>query len=274
MRALAVVVLAWLLSSVQMSVGAQEVFVTRGAGGNPAFSDKAPPGATPVTLPPLNVIEPIPVVRGVPAISAPNERGNPAPAAPAYHRFRISFPEDEGSVVANTAVFEVRVAPEPPLQLGAGHAITVSINGRPVGQRFTATEFMIPPEFWGDALPPANQRYQLDAAIVDRDGRVLERARPVTFYLRQVAGVFRRPPPSAATAAAGSAAAAARAEQPGSGEAAGGADREESAGEAAPATGASRSLTRHRVRLSLGPVSCWPVSTSESLAAGAGYVHR
>lgn len=192
-RGVGLVVQAWLLLSVQVGAGEQDVFVTRSAGGNPVFSDKAAPGATPVTLSPLNVIEPIPVGKTLPAVSVPHETAKPAAAAPAYRRFTIVFPEDEGSVAANTALFEVRVAPEPPLQLGEGHSIAVSINGRSVGQRFTATEFVIAPEFWGDALPPVNQRYQLDAAIVDRDGRVLTRARPVSFYLRQVAGIFPRP---------------------------------------------------------------------------------
>lgn len=183
-----------LLLSLPAAVLAQEVFVTRGTGGSPVFSDQPQPGAKPVTLPPLNVIEPLPVAKGAPAASRQHlEATQPMAVVPAYRRFRIVFPEDDGSVAANTAVFEVRVALEPALQLGEGHAIMVSVNGRPVGQRFTASEFMIPPEFWGDVLPPANQRYQLDAAIVDRDGQMLKRASPVTFYLRYVAGVHRHP---------------------------------------------------------------------------------
>jgi hypothetical protein len=142
------------------------------------------------------VIEPLPVSRA-PARPRARRRktAEPQPAVPAYQKFSIVSPENDGSVLANTALFEVRVAVEPPLQLGEGHAVTVSINGRPVGQRFTAGEFMIPPEFWGDTLPPANQRHQLDAAIVDRNGAVLRRAEPVTFHLRYVAGLQHRHAP-------------------------------------------------------------------------------
>jgi len=175
---------------------AQDVFVTRDANGRPVFSDQGQPGARPLTLPPLNVIEPIPVP---PPAAQGKQKPDTSPAAAreaaAYQRLRIVFPEDESSVAANAAVFEVRVAVEPPLQLAEGHAIVVRINGRAIGQRFTATEFMIPPEFWGDYLPPGNQRYQLDAAIVDRDGVILKRAVPVSFHLRAVAGVYRRPYP-------------------------------------------------------------------------------
>lgn len=163
---------------------AQGVYVTPGANG-PVFSDKAQPGAREVILPPLNVVAP-------PAAPAAQERASegdqdrarPTAAPFAYRDFSIVQPENDGSMLANTALFEVRVAVDPPLQLGEGHAFMVSINGRPVGQRFTTTEFMIPPEFWGDVAPSAGQRLQLDASIVDRDGRELSKAEPVRFFMR------------------------------------------------------------------------------------------
>jgi hypothetical protein len=196
MKRLLVIAPLGILLTVQTATLGQEVFVTRGAG-SPVFSDKPQPGAKPVTLPPLNVVAPVLVPAsgsGVVAPAGAQEESRKAPApAPVYGKFKIVFPEDNGSVVANTALFEVRVAVDPALQLGEGHAFTVRINGRPVGQRFTATEFMIPPEFWGDTLPPANQRQQLDAAIVDRSGTVLMSAVPVTFYLRYATGVHRQP---------------------------------------------------------------------------------
>ena len=138
----------------------QGVYVTPGDQG-PVFSDKPQRGAKEVTLPPLTM-------------------------------FSVVSPENNGSVVANTAVFEVRVAVDPSLQLGAGHAFVVSINGRPVGQRYTATEFMIPPEFWGDTLPPANQSMLLEASIVDGVGQVLKTAPPVWFFMRH-ASLTNRP---------------------------------------------------------------------------------
>lgn len=170
-----------------MPIAAQEVFVTRGTQG-PVYSDRPQPGSSRVTLPELNVTQPVPVTRNTtpPAPRTADETRGQEAAAPAYQRLAIVFPEDNGAVAANTAVFEVRVAVEPPLQIGQGHAIMVSIDGRPVGRRFTANEFTIPPEFWNDTLPPPNQLHQVDAAIVDRDGAILRRARPVSFTLRSV----------------------------------------------------------------------------------------
>jgi hypothetical protein len=185
---------------------AQPVYETKGANG-PSFSDKPQPGAKAIELKPLNVIDSATLTGGSPAeksVSPPAKRktvsDKPAAEKPvgdkesavAYRSFSIVFPENEGSIVANTAVFEVRLAVDPVLRLGEGHAFAVSINGRPVGQRFTATEFMIPPEFWGDQLPLANQRQQLAAAIVDRNGVVLKEAAPVQFQLRY-ATVQQRP---------------------------------------------------------------------------------
>ena len=173
---------------------AQGVYKTPGAPGQaPVFSDKPLPGAREVSLPPLNVIESPSETQAVPTKGVPGESrpATHAPAAPAYRRLAIVFPENDGSVVANTAVFEVRLAVDPVLQIGAGHAFTVSLNGQGVGRRFTATEFMIPPEFWGDTLPPPNQRMQLDAAIVDREGKVLLQAAPVSFYLRHASRLLR-----------------------------------------------------------------------------------
>ena len=189
------VITAWLALCLFCSAStltAQPVYQSRGANG-PVFSDKPQPGAKAVDLRPLNTIDSATLTGGSAAEkgaapSVPQKAGGePAgnkDAALAYRSFAIVFPENDGSIVANTAVFEVRVTVDPALRLGEGHAIAVSINGQPVGRRFTATEFMIPPEFWGDQLPPANQRHQLAATIVDRNGAVLKEATPVQFQLR------------------------------------------------------------------------------------------
>jgi hypothetical protein len=170
------------------AVPAQGVYMTRGEKG-PIFSDKPAPGAREVTLQPLTVVAP-PKESGPTASAtssaAINDSQKPETAAATYRSFSVVSPENGGSVAANTAFFEVRVAVDPALQLGERHAFAGSINGRPVNQRFTATEFTIPPEFWGDALAQAGQSMQLDASIVDGSGQGLKKTAPVRFYLRYV----------------------------------------------------------------------------------------
>ena len=181
---LAIVCAACLLGT---AAQAQGVYVTPGANG-PVFSDKPQSGAKPVTLQPLNVVVPPQKAdTETPARAADTYPATrPEVTATEYRSFAIVSPEDGGSVAANTALFEVRLAIDPSLQLGEGHAFAVSINGQPVGMRFTATEFTIPPEFWGDTLPPANQSMQVDAYVVDRNGRVLKKAVPARFFMRYV----------------------------------------------------------------------------------------
>lgn len=168
---------------------AQGVYVKQGPNG-PVFSDQPAPGAKEVTLKPINVM-PAPPAETRESTEA-NEAGpkvvtleaKPASAPLSdYDRFQVLSPENDGSTVANTAVFEVRLAVNPPLRLADQHAFVISLNGRPVNQRFTATEFMVPPEFW-EELPPPNQAMQLDASIIDGKGQILKRADSVRFYLR------------------------------------------------------------------------------------------
>ena len=189
MKAVLIALFCALLPTAQ----AQDVYVIQGKNG-PIYTDKPQSGAKAVALPPLNVVAPAPAGNtAVGASAKPPSDDAAKPAgdgaaqtveAPAYRAFSIVWPENEGSVLANTAIFEVRLSVDPPLSLGDRHAFVVSVNGRAVKQRYTATEFMIPPEFWGDSEPPFNQPMQLDASIVDGDGRVLKSAAPVRFYMR------------------------------------------------------------------------------------------
>ena len=187
---------------------AQGVYVTRGANG-PVFSDKPQPGAREVQLQPLNVVpaHTVPSRANASPDAAGSSAGQPKlpknrrasprnsdDALPPYDGFRILFPENNGSVVANTGMFDIRLAVDPPLRLGEGHAFIISINGQPVGQRFTATEFMVPAEFWGGSLPPINQQAQLDASIVDSAGRVIMQASPAVFFMRYTTALQRPHP--------------------------------------------------------------------------------
>lgn len=195
------VVLCVGLMAVSLLPCAQNVYVTRGAHG-PVFSDKPQPGAKEMQLPPLSVIpaQKLPQKQKASSGAAGDMLNDVAkgrvesktPPQTPYGTFTILFPEQNGSVVANTGSFMVRLAVEPPLRLGEGHAFTISFNGQPVGQRFTANEFMFPPEFWGGSMPPINQRAQLDASIVDSAGRVIMNASPAVFFMRYTT-VLQRP---------------------------------------------------------------------------------
>ena len=167
------------------TASAQGVFVTEGENG-PVFSNRPQPGAREVTLPPLSVV---PAVR--PRETPPRpEAAQPAVApAPAYSRFAIEFPEQNGALTTGTGLFNIYLAIEPALR--QGHAFTISIDGRPANVRFSSPRFMLPENFWGNTLPPAGVQMQLDANIVDANGEVLMKAEPVRFVIHYHQG---RPP--------------------------------------------------------------------------------
>ncbi len=167
---------------------AQTVYESRD-GRSKVYSDRPLPGGRAVELRPLTVIEPLPVVPAAREPAVPEV----APV-PLYRSLAIVFPEEDGSVAANHATFEVRVAVDPPLQIAKGHAFSLRLDGRSVPGRYTGTDMMIPPEFFGDVAPAGVQRHVLEAWVVDADGRQLLAAPPVAFQTRFVT-VLQRPRP-------------------------------------------------------------------------------
>jgi hypothetical protein len=184
----------WVLAFL-MAVGpvhAQTVYESKGSAGK-VYSDRPLPGGKPVELKPLNVVDPVPV--------APEAASPAPPPAPdrkdvtvAYRSFSVVFPESGGSVAANTGTFEVRVAIDPPLQISRGHAFVLRLDGRDVPGRFTATEMMVPPEFFGDVRPAGAQQHVIEASVVDLQGGIVTSAAPVGFQTRFV-NVLQRPHP-------------------------------------------------------------------------------
>ena len=120
------------------AASAQGVYVKQGPNG-PVFSDQPAPGAKEVTLKPLNVMPAPPAERG--EGKEANEAGpkvvtvDTTKQVSDYERLQIVSPENDGSVIANTAVFEVRLAVDPPLRLADQHAFVAEAAGRGVHGR-------------------------------------------------------------------------------------------------------------------------------------------
>ena len=165
---------------------AQGVYMTPGKSG-PVFSDKPQAGAREVTLKPLNVVPPVEAPPALPVTKEAKTGRLPEEApAPSYRSLAIVSPENNGSVAGNSSLFEVRLFADPPLSVGEGHVFLVRINGRTVERRFSAPEFVIPPEFWEYGYVPADQSMQIEASIADGAGQILMRAAPVVVYTRQI----------------------------------------------------------------------------------------
>jgi hypothetical protein len=180
-RKSAIAMCSLLLTSV---VTAQTIYESSSGQGK-VYSDRPTTGSKPVELRPLNVIEPTQVAPASPKAPAAEEPKAAAPAL-AYRSLAVVFPEQGGSVAANTATFEVRVSIDPPLQIGKGHAFVLRLDGRTVGIRYTSTEMMVPPEFFGDVIPAGAQRHLLEVSVVDGQGSTVLAATPVDFQTRFV----------------------------------------------------------------------------------------
>lgn len=170
---------------------AQTVYESKSGQGK-VYSDRPVPGGKPVDLKPLNVIEAMPVAPAAPKAVAEEAKPATTAAAIPYRNLAVVFPEAGGSVAANNATFEVRVSIDPPLQIAKGHAFSLRLDGRPVSGRYTATEMMIPPEFFGEVIPAGAQQHVLEVSVVDAQGGSLLSAAPVSFQTRFV-NVLQRP---------------------------------------------------------------------------------
>lgn len=175
------VLAATVLAGCLLCAHAETIYKSAGDKGT-VYSDTPTPGGHEVNLPPSNIVQPPPKSPPAPKeieaekVSAQAER---------YRVFRITQPEDRGSVAATTSAFEVRVAVEPPLQTEFGHAFTLKLNGKPVSKRYLFPEMLIPPEFFGDTIR-VPQQFLVEVSIVDSRGNVLMTAKPVEATMRDV----------------------------------------------------------------------------------------
>ena len=142
----------------------------------PVFSDQPAPGATPIQLPPPNVMD---------APKLPEGAGQPdATQAPGYQSLRIVSPQNEGTIHSNTGQFDIQVSLSPALRKSRGDALILSVNGAPLPRKFGDSTLQVLPDDWQN-VPPAVAETQIQVAVVDKTGKVLIQSDPVQFYLRR-----------------------------------------------------------------------------------------
>ena len=136
----------------------------------PVFSDQPSPGAKELTLPPPNV---------VPG-NAPLLQQAPQPNLPVYRLLNILSPEDKGTVHTNTGAFEVRVQTAPDLR--ADDRIRIKLDGRAIGRSFRSTTISLTEADWQAVASNTSVEHTLQAAVLDKDGKLLIESAPVVFY--------------------------------------------------------------------------------------------
>jgi hypothetical protein len=176
---------AWLLAALLAGAwaapaAAQEtIYKSQGKEG-PIFSNIPSPGATPVELPPPNIVQ----VPGAPSQGKPSSSTPPV----VYQSLVIESPADQGTIHSNTGAIGVRAQLQPALDSARGDVIQAAVDGRPVPRSFASTSFQIDQSDWA-AASPASEEHTLQLSVVSRSGTVLLRSQPVSFYLhRTVSG--------------------------------------------------------------------------------------
>ena len=148
---------------------AQTVYESKDKQG-PVFSETPSPGAQPIDLPPVNVID----------IGNPNVGQKQQQAAPDYTTFTILSPQNQGTVHTNTGAFPVKLALAPALQ--SGNAIQVSLDGTTLPKLRKSLRFKINSSEWQSAAQN-NPLHEIQVAVIDGAGNTLIISGPVKFYV-------------------------------------------------------------------------------------------
>ncbi|MBL8396500.1 MAG: hypothetical protein JNK99_17440 [Candidatus Accumulibacter sp.] len=157
-------------------VSAQPVYETHDREG-PVFSDMPGPGAKPLSLPPVNLMD------GVP--KAPAVAAQPASAAAyTYATLQIMQPQDGGTMHSNTGQIDIVVALDPTLRTDRGDAIAVKLDGTVLPTKRVTPQFELSPDEWQMAGRDQDE-HQLEVAVVDRAGRALLISAPVHFFVHR-----------------------------------------------------------------------------------------
>ena len=169
-----------LVSLCSLAAAQTQIYESKDKSGAPVFSDTPTPGSKDVTLPPPNISDaPMPAPSAQP----------PAPA-PAYSELSIVSPGPGGTLHTNTGEFDVKVNLSPALNSERGDRFVVKLDGTALPGRYTSPTIEITSQDFAAAAGETAQ-HQLDISVVDRNGKVLIAASPLTFYI-QGASVQRR----------------------------------------------------------------------------------
>ena len=153
-------------------VAAQDIYKTVDENGNTVYTDQKPSeDATPVTLRELTVVDPVEL--GDEAAVAGNQSGDEGEASPDFG-LTIASPID-GETVWNTAyVLSVGVATD--RELPSGTRLAYLVDGE---VRTTTRALSV------DLEEVYRGEHTLSVELRNADGEVLERAGPITFFMRQ-----------------------------------------------------------------------------------------
>ncbi len=139
--------------------------------GNTIYSDTPRPGAEEI---PEREVQTYSAPR-LPAAS--NTTPKPERQAPEYKSVAITSPQHDAVIQDNTGNVSVSVQVRPALSYAFGHKMVLQVNGNPYSEPVSATSVQL------ENL--ARGSYQLQAVIVDKQGKPVIRSNPITIHLKR-----------------------------------------------------------------------------------------
>ena len=160
-----------------------EIYKYRGKDGSIVFSDQRnPDGADEVVnVGPANVVPLQNESKSNTGGRASSQSKN-APPKDLYDSITIVAPSNGEAIRANDGVVAVRVDSMPPLDVGAGDLVRLSLDGIPAAQG-VSTEIKL------DSLDRGE--HSVMAEIIDLDGQILKRSESVTFQVLKHSVLFK-----------------------------------------------------------------------------------
>jgi hypothetical protein len=97
--------------------------------------------------------------------------------APEYTSVAIASPENDAVIIENNDSISVSIQVSPPLSYAYGHKMVLKVDGTPYAEPGTATSFTLEGLYRGS--------HQLQAEIVDKQGKHLISSSPVTIHVKR-----------------------------------------------------------------------------------------
>ncbi len=143
-----------------------------GPDGVTIYSDRQVPGAVAVDLPASSTYAPV----GLPATSPAPGEAVEGPLGGVYETLAIVEPESEATVRSNEGRVDVSVTLQPAIQ--EGHTLSFHLDGNEIAKGLRSTRLRLTDVERGE--------HRLEVSVHDAEGSLLERSRPIRFYLQKV----------------------------------------------------------------------------------------
>lgn len=139
--------------------------------GNVTFSDKETPNSEEI---PMRMPTSIPMPKPEPKVEATEK----TPTETSYTEFQIVQPVNNATVRDNSGNVSVSLALTPPLDLAAGHKISVSVDGKPVSKGGTSLSVQLPNIDRGS--------HTIKASVLNKKGKTIKTSNSITIHLKRM----------------------------------------------------------------------------------------